>query len=126
MNYSQSPIHFRHEFTNHMSTAPLACFMNNPGAATLSAMGLPRNTRTSKGKNADILKSTTSCRSLGSSVSTVSGHGLENRTIEVRPSAEERGFVLLPLCPDRLWGPPSLLSNGHRGSFLRVLSAAGA
>jgi hypothetical protein len=26
-----------------------------------------------------------------------------------------RGFFLYPLCP--LWGPPSLLSNGYRGSF---------
>jgi hypothetical protein len=23
------------------------------------------------------------------------------------------------LCPDRLWGPPSLLYNGYRGSFPR-------
>jgi len=23
----------------------------------------------------------------------------------------------LPLCPDRLWGPPSLLYSGYRGSF---------
>jgi hypothetical protein len=26
-------------------------------------------------------------------------------------------FVSSPQCPDRLWGPPSLLSNGHRGRF---------
>jgi hypothetical protein len=28
-----------------------------------------------------------------------------------------KGFFLYPLCPDRLWGPPSLLYNGYRGSF---------
>jgi hypothetical protein len=30
-----------------------------------------------------------------------------------------KGFFLYPLCPDRLWGPPSLLSNGYRGPFSR-------
>jgi hypothetical protein len=28
-----------------------------------------------------------------------------------------KGFFLQPLCPDQLWGPPSLLYNGYRGSF---------
>jgi hypothetical protein len=28
-----------------------------------------------------------------------------------------KGFFLYPLCPERLWGPPSLLYNGYRGSF---------
>jgi len=30
-----------------------------------------------------------------------------------------KGFFLYPLCPDRLWGRPSLLYNGYRGSFHR-------
>jgi hypothetical protein len=51
----------------------------------------------------------------GSSVSIVSGYGLDDRTIEVRSPAEAKGFFLKPLCPDRLWGPPSLLSNGSGG-----------
>jgi hypothetical protein len=38
-----------------------------------------------------------------------------------RGSIPGRGkeFFLYPLCPDRLWGPPSLLYNGYRGSFPR-------
>jgi hypothetical protein len=48
----------------------------------------------------------------GSSVSIVSEYWLDDRPIEVRSSAEAKGFFLHPLCPDRLWGPPSLLSNG--------------
>jgi hypothetical protein len=54
---------------------------------------------------------------LGSSVSIVSGYRLDDRAIEVRSHAEEKGFFLYPLCPDRLWGPPSLLYNGYRGPF---------
>jgi hypothetical protein len=33
------------------------------------------------------------------------------------PRQEQKGFFLYHLCPDRLWGPPSLLSNGYRGPF---------
>jgi hypothetical protein len=53
-------------------------------------------------------------RSWVSSGSIVSGYGLDDRgSIPGRG----KGFFLYPLCPDRLWGPPSLLSNGYRGSF---------
>jgi hypothetical protein len=51
----------------------------------------------------------------GSSVSVVSGYRLDGRAIEVRSPTETKGFFLYPLCPDRLWGPPSLLYNGYRG-----------
>jgi hypothetical protein len=34
------------------------------------------------------------------------------------PRQGQRIF-LYPLCPDQLWGPPSLLYNGYRGSFHR-------
>jgi hypothetical protein len=30
-----------------------------------------------------------------------------------------KGFFLYPLCPDKHWRPPSLLSNGYRRSFPR-------
>jgi hypothetical protein len=39
---------------------------------------------------------------LGSSVSIVSGCGLDHRAIVVPSQAEAKGFFLLPLCPDRL------------------------
>jgi hypothetical protein len=35
---------------------------------------------------------------------------------EVDPR-QGQGFFSSPLRPDRLWGPPSILSNGKRGSF---------
>jgi hypothetical protein len=61
----------------------------------------------------------------GSSVSILSGYRLDDRAIEVRSPAAAKGFFLYPRCPDRLWGPPSLLSNGYRGSLPRGQSAAG-
>jgi hypothetical protein len=54
----------------------------------------------------------------GSSVSIVSDYGLDDRTIGVRSPAGAKDFSSI-LCPDRLWGPPSLLYNGYRGSFPR-------
>jgi hypothetical protein len=51
----------------------------------------------------------------GSSVSIVSGYGLDDRD---RGSIPGRGFFLWPLCPDQLWGPPSLLHNGDWGPLL--------
>jgi hypothetical protein len=47
----------------------------------------------------------------------VSNLGQNDRAIDVRSSAEAREFFLYPLCPDRLWGPPSLLYNERRESF---------
>jgi hypothetical protein len=44
----------------------------------------------------------------------VSDYGLDDRgSIPDRG----RGFFLQPLRPDRLWGQPSLLYSGYRGSF---------
>jgi hypothetical protein len=54
----------------------------------------------------------------GSSVSIVFGYGLDDRAIEVRSPAGAKEFSSI-LCPDRLWGPPSLRYNGYRGSFPR-------
>jgi hypothetical protein len=57
-------------------------------------------------------------REPGSLVIIVSGYGLDDRAIEFRSPTEAEDFFPYPLCPDRLWGPPSLLYNGYGGPFL--------
>jgi hypothetical protein len=53
-------------------------------------------------------------RDWGSSVVTVSDYRLDDwGSIPVGA----KDFSSSPLCPDRLWSPPSLLSNGYRGPF---------
>jgi hypothetical protein len=42
--------------------------------------------------------------------------GLDDRGVAVRVLVGSRIFCS-PRCPDRLWGPPNLLSNGYRELF---------
>jgi hypothetical protein len=51
-----------------------------------------------------------------SAVGIATGYSLEYRGVRVRVPVESRIFPS-PRRPDRLWGPPNLLSNGYRGSF---------
>ena len=44
----------------------------------------------------------------GSSVGIATGYGLDD------PGSKSGGGEILPTCPDRPWGPPSLLYNGYR------------
>jgi hypothetical protein len=44
----------------------------------------------------------------GSSVGIATGYGLDG------PGIESRWGEILRTCPDRPWGPPSLLYNGYR------------
>jgi hypothetical protein len=48
-----------------------------------------------------------------SSVGVATGHGLDDRGAGVRVPVGSRIFSSRR--PDRLWGPPNLLSNGYRG-----------
>jgi hypothetical protein len=53
-----------------------------------------------------------------SSVGIATGYRLDDREVGVRVPVGSRIFFS-PRRPDRLWGPPSLLSNGYRRLFLR-------
>jgi hypothetical protein len=57
-------------------------------------------------------------RSLDSSVGITTGYGLDDREVGIQVLVGSRIFFS-PLRPDRLCGPPNLLSNGYRRLFPR-------
>jgi hypothetical protein len=59
---------------------------------------------------------TNSPMSRDSVVGIATGYGLDDRGVVVRVPVESRIFSS-PHRPDRLWGPPILLSNGYPGSY---------
>jgi hypothetical protein len=56
-------------------------------------------------------------KSRDSSAGTALGYGLDDRGSRVRFPVGAGKFFPSPLCPERLWDPPSLLSNGYRGAL---------
>jgi hypothetical protein len=54
-----------------------------------------------------------------SSVGIATDYGTDDQMIGVRFPAGAEDFSLQTPRPDRLWGPPSLLSNGYRALFPR-------
>jgi hypothetical protein len=50
-------------------------------------------------------------------VKPVAGYGLDDLMIGGSSPGRSLEFFSSPPRPDRLWGPPSLLSNGYEGPF---------
>jgi hypothetical protein len=53
----------------------------------------------------------------GAGIAQATGYGLDDRGVRVPVPVRSRIFSS-SRCPDRLWGPPSLLANGFRGGSI--------
>jgi hypothetical protein len=65
-----------------------------------------------------VIKKTICQCSWDSAVGIATGYGLDDQGVGVRVPVGARIFIS-PCRPDRLFGPPSLLSNGYGGFYPR-------
>jgi hypothetical protein len=80
-------------------------------------LGSHRNSKSETIANTNIFRRTRLWfRSRESVGGIVTGYGLDDRGARVRIPVGPIIFCS-PRRPERLWGPPKLLSNGYRGSF---------
>jgi hypothetical protein len=56
------------------------------------------------------------CGSRDNVVGIATGYWLDDQGVEIRVPVGSRIFSS-PCCPDRVWGPPNLLSNVYRGAL---------
>jgi hypothetical protein len=68
-----------------------------------------------KGKFVPVLKLTKRYAMKDSSVGIATGYGRDDRGVRFRVPVRSRIFSS-PQCPDRLWSPTDLLSNGYQGA----------
>jgi hypothetical protein len=68
-----------------------------------------------------FLLNSTFTMSHGSTVGIATGYGLDDQGVGVRVPVGSKIFTS-PYHPDRLWGPPNLLTNGYQGPFPRGIA----
>jgi hypothetical protein len=84
----------------------------------MSETKFPHQYRTTGKLWSCILYQISTYRSQESVVGIETGYGLDDREVGVRVPVGSRIVSSLPR-PDRVWGPPNLLSNGYRGLLPR-------
>jgi hypothetical protein len=104
--YSYLRLRIQDAFTYHILQLKFCMYFHLPISATCSVLLLPDFCIAPTYDNRD---------SVGG---IATGYGLDDRGVGVRVPVGSKTFSS-PRRPDRLWGPPNLLSNGYRRLFPR-------